>query len=261
MNSLLEQNPEEISPELNTHNNLRNSVLSSNSLIRKAPLIKPKLEDTFPSIFNLSSEMNNPKFTKSNRDSFNKDSIKLTDLFGSGYDNFFGITTSITSFFPRHGRALSNEELVKNKKLDINAIDIFENENENNEEEEKNENKGGDKNDNNNLDSFSDIEDLYQGKYYEQIDNIIFEGNDKNHEDEKDINTKNNNIIDRIEEIKEEEKDIERKNDNEGRYGFIHEDKDEVFIEKGRNDEEDDEEGYNILCMLKKKKGKNSKKF
>lgn len=201
---------------------LKDSFLSSNSLINKAPLIKPKLDETFPSFLDLSSEVTNPKFSKKGDNSFNKDSMKTSDTFKFNYDQIFRFSTNIKNFFPYHGRALSNEDFYQNQKLNINS----------NEEEEKNGNqKDVINNINDNESSSSEINiDEYQKKICEQLQTINIEG---------------------LEELSKENEQKENKDIKYIDYNIDSIEENEI---KNENQEENDEEGYNILFMLKKKK-------
>lgn len=195
----------------------KNSYISSSSLGKKAPLLKPKLEDTFPSLLNLSSELTDPR-TKNKIDSFTKEAPINNDFLKKA-SQILGLALN---FFPTHEKALSNEEFQNLRKLNINTVvDIF----------KKNENLNINK-DNKNEDSFDEADSYLDPS--NPLSNINFEGVD-------DLN------------VDDENKDLEP---IENTDFFLDENNCKEEVHKENEAEEEDEEGYNILFMLKKKLGK-----
>ena len=174
---------------------------------QKSPIIKPKLDDTLPSILNLSSEMSTSLRRPSKNDSFHIDDFKINNnLFK--FKSFIPLYNNNSTFIKCHCKASSNE-IFTNPNI-FNFLNIKESEKNKKDEEDDN------------------------SSYYEgglQFDDVInFWGdNNKEQNEENDENEKNKKkvIID--------------------------------YEDGNENEQEDINEGFDILNMLQKGKKKNKK--
>ena len=73
---------------------------------QKTPIIKPKLDDTFPSLLNLSSEVSFKMQSKN--DSFYKENSKINKNYFK-YNTLIPIINNNSNFIKCHNKALSNE--------------------------------------------------------------------------------------------------------------------------------------------------------
>ena len=74
---------------------------------QKSPIIKPKLDDTLPSILNLSSEMSTSLRKQSKNESFHIDDFKINNNLLK-FNNFFQFNSN-SNFIKSHYKAYSNE--------------------------------------------------------------------------------------------------------------------------------------------------------
>ena len=161
----------------------------SQSIGQQSPKIKPKLDDTIPSILNLSSDISTSKKKKSKDDSYNFDS-SIGKNFSS--NKIISLFSKNSIFIPKHCKAFSNEVFGFTKRFNFYGKNL---------EEEKN---------------TEDSNDNFDYNY----------GNELN------FGIRNQT---EIEEVKK------------------------IILVKNMNDVEDDEEneGLDILNMLRKSKNKN----
>ena len=181
---------------MNSKNDSEEEYISniSQSIGQQSPRIKPKLDDTIPSILNLSSDISTSKKT-SKDDSYNFDS-SIGKNFSS--NKIISLFTKNSIFIPKHCKAFSNEVFGFTKRFNFNGKNL---------EEEKN---------------TEDSNDNFDYNYGNELNFGI-----RNFCEEKSQTE--------IEEVKK------------------------IILVENMNDVEDDEEneGLNILNMLRKSKNKN----
>ena len=118
MNYIFDHIPEE------TDTNKRNPIIG-----QKSPIIKPKLDDTIPSILNLSSEHSFQKPSKNGSFQIDNSEIKKNYI---KYNSLFPMINNNSNFIKCHYKALSNEVFTNPKVFNFlgNAQEIEKSHNE-----------------------------------------------------------------------------------------------------------------------------------